>query len=329
MSDHTAHERFGTVTVRSGECRWDVAATREESYVRPGALPEVHRAGIARDLQRRDVTINALALKLADGALRAAEHAREDLHAGLLRVLHDDSFLDDPTRLWRVARYAARLGFELEEHTAQLARQAVAVGALNTVSGARIGTELRLALSEPDPIAALEAAVALDLTPWLAPKRSLAERALALLPQGEGRRDLLVLAASLATPDDALLADLQFSAAERAVVRACLDAPALDDTPRAPSQLARVLRGRPLEAVALAAARGTGEAAARRWTSELRHTGLQISGDDLRAAGIPEGADLGRRLQAVLDLRLDGKVADDREAQLAAALALAPGAGST
>jgi tRNA nucleotidyltransferase (CCA-adding enzyme) len=77
--------------------------------------------------------------------------------------------------------------------------------------------------------------------------------------------------------------------------------------------------------VALAGARGTGAAAARRWLDELRHVALQITGDDLRAAGVAEGPDLGRRLHAVLDLRLDGAVAADRDAQLAAALALAPG----
>ncbi len=323
-----AHERFGTATVRAGGCRWDLAAARAETYARPGALPDVRPAGIEADLRRRDVTVNALALDLATGELRGAPNAEEDLAAGRLRVLHDASLRDDPTRLWRIARYAARLGFELETHTARLAREAVAARAEQTVSGARIGSELRLALLEPDPAAALEAAVALGLAPWLEPDRALAQRALALLPDAEGRRDLLVLAASLATPADALLADLRFSAAERAIVSAALDAPALDDTPRAPSELARLLRGRPVEAVALAGARGTGAAAAQRWTAELRHIGLRITGDDLRAAGIAEGADLGRRLEVVLERRLDGEVADDREAQLAAALALAPGADS-
>ncbi len=323
-----AHERFGTATVRAGDCRWDLAAARAETYARPGALPDVQPAGIEPDLRRRDVSVNALALDLATGELRGAPHAEADLAAGRLRVLHDASFLDDPTRLWRIARYGARLGFALEEHTAQLAREAIAAGALDAVSGARIGNELRLALTETDPVAALEAAVALGLTPWPAPDRALAERALALLPDGEGRPDLLLLAATPAAPADAHLADLQFSAAERAIVRAAVDAPQLDDAPRAPSELARLLRGRPVEAVALAGARGTGEQAARRWLAQLRHTGLQITGDDLRAAGIAEGAGLGRRLQAVLDLRLDGKVADDREAQLAAALAPAPGAGT-
>ena len=326
-----AHERFGTATVRDGDCRWDLAAARAETYARPGALPDVRAAGIEQDLRRRDVTVNALALDLRSGELRAAPHAHEDLRAGRLRVLHDASFVDDPTRLWRIARYASRLGFALEEHTANLAADAVRAGALETVSGARIGNELRLALAEPDPVAALECAVALGLAPWLAPDRTLTERALALVPAGEGRRDLLVLAAALAAPAAARLADLQFSAAERAIVRAAADAPALaDDPPRAPSELARALRGRPVEAVALAGARGGvgGAAAARRWLDGLRHVGLQITGDDLRAAGIAEGADLGRRLQAVLDLRLDGALAADRDAQLAAALAIAPGAST-
>jgi tRNA nucleotidyltransferase (CCA-adding enzyme) len=313
------HERFGTATVRDGDCCWDLAAARGETYAHPGALPDVFDAGIEQDLQRRDVTINAIALDLADGGLHGAPNAHEDLHDRLLRVLHDASFTDDPTRLWRVARYAARLGFALEKHTAALAAQAVEAGALQTVSRARVGNELRLALGEPDPVAALEAAVALGLAPWLAPDRELTERALALLPAGEGRGDLLALAAALRDSDDAALEGLEFTAAERAIVRACAQAPALDDDLRTPSQLARALRGQPVEAVALAGARGAPRPA-RRWLEDLRHVRLQITGDDLRAAGVAEGPELGRRLQAVLDLRLDGALADGRAAELRAAL---------
>ena len=321
---HVVHERFGTATARAGDCRWDLAVARAETYSRPGALPDVAAAGIERDLERRDVTVNAIALDLSHGVLRMAEHADEDLRAGRLRVLHDASFTDDPTRLWRVARYAARLGFELEEHTARLAAQAVAAGALQTVSATRIGNELRLALREPDPVAAVESAVALGLAPWLAPDRALAERALELLPVGEGRRDLLVLAASLPGDDDAALDDLGFTAAERAIVRASLRAAPLDDAPRAPSQLARELRGLPVEAVALAGARGSPQPALR-WLQELRHVALQVTGDDLIAAGIAEGPELGRRLQAVLDQRLDGVVEAGRAAELDAALRASPG----
>ncbi len=322
--DHVAHERFGTATVRAGDCRWDLARTRAETYARPGALPDVRAAGIEQDLARRDVTVNALALDLTGGELRAAPHAEEDLRAGRLRVLHDESFADDPTRLWRIARYAARLGFELEDRTAALARAAVAGGALATVSASRIAAELRLALAEADPVAALEAAAGLGLAPWLAPDRALADRALALLPAGEGRRDLVVLAASLALLPD----ELELTAAERAIVAACLRAPALDGAPRAASQLARELRRLPVEAVALAGARGAGEPA-RRWLEELRHVRLRITGDDLVAAGVAEGPAIGRRLQAALDLRLDGELGAGREAELRAALTDEAGASGS
>ena len=332
--DAVAYERFATATVRVGECRWDLASARAETYSRPGALPDVGAAEtLAQDLLRRDVTINALALDLADGTLRGAPHAEEDLAARRLRVLHDASFADDPTRLWRLARYAARLGFAIEDRTARLAAEAVAGGALDTVSGPRLGNELRLALAEPDPVAALEAAVAIGAAPWLARDRALTERALALLPPGEGRRDLLVLAAALPSPaDDALLARLELTAAERAIVRAAVAAPALEaDDPAAPrsgSELARALRDLPVEAVALAGARGA-PATARRWLDDLRHVALQITGADLLAAGVAEGPDLGRRLQAVLDRRLDGALAPGREAELRAALQPPPGAGTS
>ena len=89
------------------------------------------------------------------GAWQAAPLALADLRAGRRRVLHERSFLEDPTRLWRLARYRARLGFDVQEDTAALAAEAVAGGALATVSGARLGAELRLALGEHDALAAL------------------------------------------------------------------------------------------------------------------------------------------------------------------------------
>ncbi|HUR85689.1 MAG TPA: hypothetical protein VMY78_10110 [Solirubrobacteraceae bacterium] len=330
-SDATVHERFGTATVVAGGCRFDLAAARAESYAAPGALPDVRLAGIDEDLRRRDVTVNALALDLATGELRAVEHARDDLAAGRLRVLHDASFEDDPTRLWRIARYAARLGFEPEERTARLAAQAVAGDALATVSGTRIGNELRLALGEPDPVAALQAAAALGLASWAAPDRAVVEAALGLLPAGEGRADLVVLA-SIA-PDapqmDVLLDELGFTAAERAVLRAAARAPRLaaalrDPAAWRPSALAAILRGVPVEAVALAGAHGAAEAA-QRWLDDLRHVALQIDGDDLLAAGIARGPEIGARLRAALDRRLDGELGAGSDAELAAALEAAPG----
>ena len=147
------HERFGTATVRADATTFDVVSARTETYERPGALPDVRPgASIEEDLERRDFTVNAIAFHLADGALTAVDGAREDLEARRLRVLHDASFEDDPTRLLRMARYAARLGFEPDPHTDALAAKAT----VDTVSGARLGSELRLLLREPQPAALWE-----------------------------------------------------------------------------------------------------------------------------------------------------------------------------
>jgi tRNA nucleotidyltransferase (CCA-adding enzyme) len=314
----TAHDRFGTARVLFGDCEVDLVRARRERYLRPGALPEVEAASLAEDLERRDVTVNAIALGL-DGALHAVPQALDDLEGGVLRVLHDRSFVDDPTRLWRVARYAARLGFHVEPRTRALAHAADP----STVSGERLGAELRLALREPDPPAALKAAA--DLQPRLLPEGFDPEPArlrdaLALLPDGEGRRDLVTLAAATAGMDmRALLRWLDamgFTAAERDTVAAAsrfsTGAPLRNAT--TPAEIARAARGAPVEAVVLA-----GGANARAWLERLRHVRLEITGDDLLAAGVAQGPEIGERLRRALDRKLDGEI-DGREAELRAAL---------
>jgi tRNA nucleotidyltransferase (CCA-adding enzyme) len=327
-----AHERFGTATVTLPDpgpdgrpVTVDVARARRERYPTPGALPEVEPAPLAEDLLRRDVTLNAIALRPAPerGAAPELVHAPgalEDLEAGVLRVLHDRSFADDPTRLWRVARYAARLAATVDPHTAALAARADP----GTVGGPRLGNELRLALREPDPLAALRAAAALNdrLLPAAADLRpARLPEALALLPP-EARADLVTLAACCGRVDAAALvawlSDLGFGSAELDVVAAGSRASTYGPLQRAatPAEIARAARGVPLEVVALA-----GGDQARRWMDELRHVRLQISGADLLAAGVPKGPEVGRRLQAALDARLDGTLAPGRDAELAAALA--------
>ena len=127
------HDRFGTSTVTLDGFSYDIARARRETYAHPGALPDVAPAPLAEDLERRDFTVNTLALALAGdraGELHSVPPALEDLDARRLRVLHDQSFIDDPTRLFRLVRYATRLGFEIEPHTRALAERAIAGGAL-------------------------------------------------------------------------------------------------------------------------------------------------------------------------------------------------------
>ena len=93
-------ERFGTATVLLGDVRVDLASARTETYAQPGALPEVAPANLEDDLRRRDFSVNAIAVRISDGELKADPAAFADLEQGTLRVLTAHSFLDDPTRLW-------------------------------------------------------------------------------------------------------------------------------------------------------------------------------------------------------------------------------------
>jgi tRNA nucleotidyltransferase (CCA-adding enzyme) len=329
----TVHDRFATCTVSLDGYSYDLARARRERYPAPGALPEVEPASLAEDLLRRDFTVNAAAIALgADrpGKLSAAPGALEDLDGCRLRVLHDRSFEDDPTRLLRLARYASRLRFEVEPHTRELAQDALGEGALGTVSGPRIGAELRLLARERDPVAALGALRALGLDRAIAPgfgleDPELAAAAIELLP-ADGRRDLLALAVAARGVEphelEVRLDSLAFEAGDRdVIVAAATRAGAVAATlvgADASSEIAAVLRGSGPELAALAGALGPAQQA-RRWIESLRGVELEIDGGDLLAAGIPEGPAIGRGLSAALAAKLDGR-ARGRDAELAEAL---------
>jgi tRNA nucleotidyltransferase (CCA-adding enzyme) len=302
----TVHERFGTATVASDGFAFDLAGARRERYARPGALPDVELgATLHEDLARRDFTVNAIAVRLAGGELTEWPGAREDLRDGVLRVLHERSFVDDPTRILRLARYAARLGFEPDPATDALIDPAL----FATVSGDRLGRELRLLLEEPHPA------------------RQLARHGIGRALLGDGFRPVDVdgsppakLAACCAeVPDLAARLDaLGFPARERSiVVAAARFLEPLDGASDA--DLWRALRRLPDEAAeAVAAAGGPAAAGARRWLDDVRHRRLAITGDDLVAAGL-SGPAVGAALERATVAMLDG-AAPDRESQLAAAL---------
>jgi tRNA nucleotidyltransferase (CCA-adding enzyme) len=333
----TTHDRFETATLRTGAgLRIDVARSRREVYSAPGALPAVEPAPIAQDLLRRDFTVNAMALALTGpdmGRLLTAPDALKDLSARQLRVLHERSFEDDPTRLLRLARYHARLDFQVEAHTLALARTAVDEHALATISGARTGHELRLLAQEQDPVAALAALAELGVDRAIDPNftierrddRAIARLALALLP-ADGRQDLLMLAVALRELDPAhlgvLLRRLAFTADDRDVIDAAATrAKRLADTLRGlsrPSEIAAAIGPAGPELVALAGALGA-ERQARDWFANLRHVTLGIDGADLRAAGVSEGPALGAGLMAARLALLDGD-APERERQLEVAV---------
>ncbi len=156
----TSHKRFGTATITfPDQIRVDVATARTEVYERPAALPTVTPGSIRDDMQRRDFTINALAASLmpADfGRLLDFFHGVRDLRERHIRVLHENSFIDDPTRIFRAVRFETRLGFRMVRSTEELLVEALSRSILSELEDYRIATELRLILEEPDPAGTLK-----------------------------------------------------------------------------------------------------------------------------------------------------------------------------
>lgn len=135
------------------EAQIDFATAREETYPSPAALPRVIPSTIDRDLARRDFSINALALQLSPAAFRGRlvdpHGGRADLESGIIRVLHDRSFIDDPTRVFRAMRLASRLDFTIDAQTEALLHAAAPT--ISRLSGDRIRHEFQLILSEHAP----------------------------------------------------------------------------------------------------------------------------------------------------------------------------------
>lgn len=164
----TYHPNFLTATVHLEDTAVDLTTTRSETYPRPGALPAVSKAGIEADLARRDFTINAIAASLRTGTLIDPTEGREDIRARIIRILHPASFRDDPTRIDRAARFAARFGFEIEPETLELAKQVTRRGGRADVSSHRLWAEFQLILQESTADRALElmASIGALSEPW-------------------------------------------------------------------------------------------------------------------------------------------------------------------
>jgi tRNA nucleotidyltransferase (CCA-adding enzyme) len=292
------HDRFSTAKVRLGAAHIDLARTRAETYPEPGALPQVRPAGIEEDLSRRDFTINAMALPLGgEHELLDPHGGRDDLAAGRLRVLHERSFADDPTRALRAARYASRFGLELEPETERLLRAAN----LGTVSADRRRAELLRVAAEPNAPEGFA-----HLAGW------------GLLDPPEGAlRTSERVAELMAAPPWSAVAER-----DRALV-AALDGVTpkakelVEAEPGTPSDGVELARGATPEELVVARALGAS------WLDEYiaawRSVVLEIDGGDLIAAGVPEGPAIGRGLAAALRAKLDGELRG-RDAELETAL---------
>jgi tRNA nucleotidyltransferase (CCA-adding enzyme) len=298
------HGRFGTVKIRLDGHEIDLATARTEAYEHPGALPTVAPAAtIEADLRRRDFTINAMAIALAEpGELIDPHGGATDLETGSLRALHGRSFLDDPTRALRAARYAARLGLELEPGTAALLQETD----LGTVSRERRDAELYRLAAEATAPRGFQLLAEWGLVELRPRGVELATAATEVLEtetwRGEAARAEVVLAAALGPAGSEV--ELAAAAPER---------PSLGVALAAGASPVELVLGRVLGAEWL-----------DRYVSEWRGVSLEIDGADLIAAGVPRGPELGRGLEAALRAKRDGE-ASGREQELGVALRAAAG----
>jgi tRNA nucleotidyltransferase (CCA-adding enzyme) len=167
------HERFGTATIilHSG-LKIDIATARLEYYEYPAALPTVELSSIKLDLYRRDFTINAMAIQLNPahfGRLVDFFNSQNDLKQMAIKVLHNLSFVDDPTRIFRAIRFEKRMDFTIARHTERLIRNAVKMNLFGKGDDPRFFTELRLLLNEENATPAIERLAELGLFPFLWP----------------------------------------------------------------------------------------------------------------------------------------------------------------
>ncbi len=167
-------EPFGTASIFTKEgFRLDFVTARREFYLSPAALPQVEASSLKNDLFRRDFTINTLACSLnpvSFGRLYDFFGGRKDLSEGIIRVLYQLSFVDDPLRMLRAARFARRFDFTIEEETMEILKSALEKQMLMRVSRSRLNGEIKLIFREPDPPAVLKYLEEMKILPLLFPR---------------------------------------------------------------------------------------------------------------------------------------------------------------
>jgi tRNA nucleotidyltransferase (CCA-adding enzyme) len=335
------HEKFGTAIVLHGKGdRVDVATARTEFYDHPAALPTVEQASIRQDLYRRDFTINALAVSLRGedfGRLVDYFGGHRDLAEGVVRVLHNLSFIDDPTRIFRAIRYETRYGFRMDAHTLGLAKACVEMELVGELSSARLRDELQALLSEERVADSVRRMAELGIDRAIHPHLAADEEAVRLMEEVDALREsyasdvpqwrlrLAVLARRLGSSevlDWGERLKLRRRDTER-IADAVTMAPRLrklaGDTKEAAVLWSRVAPHDPDGALlALAEAKGRARKRLERYFQELRDVHLEISGGDLAELGLAESPRVGAVLDELLRRKLNGELAG-RAAEIEAA----------
>jgi tRNA nucleotidyltransferase (CCA-adding enzyme) len=320
------HGRFGTAVVTYDDGKHlDLIQARRETYPEPAALPVVEPGMIEDDLARRDFTINAMAIPLPDGEVLDPFDGRGDLERKAIRVLHERSFLDDPTRIFRAIRYESRLGFRMDPETERLAREAIEAGLIRRLSGPRVREELIALLGESEASTSMLRMAELRLDQAVDPPLRAGLNAVQRLKRlrelsAEYEIDAPAWRLALETliePGQTVEALALTKRDQELVEGAPTDARELVDRGLGGAELADLAARHAPDAPLLALAIED-DPGLRDWFDRLRHVRLDVTGSDLAELGVPEGPRVGEILGELRRRKLNGEL-DGREAELDAA----------
>jgi tRNA nucleotidyltransferase (CCA-adding enzyme) len=326
------HKQFQTATVFHKNLLIDISSARKETYDGPGALPTVLPGTLEEDLFRRDFTINALALNLNKrhmGQLRDPLGGLNDLIKGRIRVMHDQSFEDDPTRILRAVRFSKRYGFSLARRTQHCLQSAVKDHCERTVTPQRLFVELRKILNEADPVPALKMLGRIKFLDFLSPQGRYSYRLVktvqdyysnnprlpVLFEDKDTRwRSLFLAFISLLSEDDreTLVRRFHFTKQEKESI---IDIQHKKHLQRilAPKELKKSLIHQALKAYTVptliffrCVMESPNQQRAIQWyLSEGRNCQLLLTGDDVRQMGVSQGRLVGEILRNVFNQKID------------------------
>lgn len=338
------HQKFGTAVVLLPKgLKLDIATARLEYYESPAAMPTVELSSIKKDLYRRDFTINTLAVRLNRtrfGELIDFFGGLRDIKEKTIRILHNLSFVEDPTRVFRAIRFEQRFNFQVSKHTLNLIKTAVNMKLFNKLSGERIYAELVLMFSEAEPLKMLRRMAGHDLLKFIHPGlRFTADVERLFVGIGETLTWFRLLYLDISVERWflyflGLLDHLKDEAMEETLERLAVP-PRIRDQVRiararcrdvlhafyqdpnlAPSSVYDVLKPLEIEPILLMMAKAKQDAVKRYvslFLTRLWNVKVALSGDDLNKMGIPPGPRYKRILSRLLDAKLDGKVKNREE----------------
>ncbi len=333
--------KIDTSDLPAGTPAIDVVTARSETYAEPAALPEVAIGTLDQDLKRRDFSVNAMAVSLSSsdwGTLVDPANGFGDIMRKRIKVLHDGSFVDDPTRIFRAVRYSVRLGFTIESRTSDLISKSI--GNVDHLSGARVRNEFELMLAETELVDMLRISEEIGLLAAISPGLRIGAKAMQVLEEmnesdsiPSDKSELLAVMMFGLNEDEAAQIVERFQGpsnwgesiignVDLAKHVAVLDQPSL-----LPSEVVEILDSIPessMRAYLIAGPPLPRRDRINQYLEKLQFVKPEITGNDLIQEGIPEGPVMGKLLELVRRAKLDGQVTS-REEELELAKSRLPG----